>query len=61
MGVIDGQNQYVFALDRGSGALYALAESDQQKQDRSASEPVLAAQMRGQIARQFPDLFGGKA
>jgi arylsulfatase A-like enzyme len=61
VGVIDGQNQYVFELDRGSGALYALAESDQQKQDRSASEPVLAAQLRGQIARQFPDLFGGKA
>jgi arylsulfatase A-like enzyme len=61
VGVIDGQNQYVFTLDGGSGALYALAESDQQQHDRSASEPVLAAQMRGQMARQFPTLFGGKS
>jgi arylsulfatase A-like enzyme len=60
VGVIDGQNQYVLTLEDGSGALYALAESDRQTRDRSASEPALAAQLRGQIARKFPALFGGK-
>jgi hypothetical protein len=60
VGVIDGRNQYVLALEDGSGVLYALAESDRQKLDRSASEPALAAQLRGQIAGRFPTLFGGK-
>jgi arylsulfatase A-like enzyme len=60
VGVIDGQSQYVLTLDDGSGALYALAESDRQALDRSAREPVLAAQLRGEIVRKFPALFGGK-
>lgn len=60
VGVIDGQNQYVLSLEDGSGALYNLAESDRQTLDRSSSEPALTAQLRGQIARKFPDLFGDK-
>jgi arylsulfatase A-like enzyme len=61
LGVIDGRSQYVWSLDNGRGALYALAESDQQKLNRSSLEPELAARLRGEIARRFPTLLGEKA
>lgn len=60
VGVIDGRNQYVLKLDDGSGALYSLAESDQQKIDLAKSEPETAAKLRACIAQRFPALFGGK-
>lgn len=60
VGVIDGRNQFVLRLDDGSGALYALEESDRQTPDRSASEPARAAQLRGQIARRFSGQLGVK-
>jgi arylsulfatase A-like enzyme len=60
VGVIDGTHQYVLTLDDGSGALYVLAESDRQEPDRSASEPALAAELRGHIARRFNSQLGVK-
>ena len=58
IGVIDGQHQYLLNLDTRHGALYDLAEAHEQKVDRSRAEPQLAAQLRRDIARRFPDIPG---
>jgi arylsulfatase A-like enzyme len=61
VGVIDGRRQFVINLDSGAGALFDLAEAHEQRVDRSAAEPALAAALRRQIQRRFPEIFGRQA
>jgi arylsulfatase A-like enzyme len=58
VGVVDGQNQYVVDLETKTGALYDLNEAHEQKSDRSLAEPNIVADLRGDLARRFPDLLG---
>jgi arylsulfatase A-like enzyme len=58
VGVIDGRYQFVFDLQSNAGKLFDLAEAHEQKVDRSLAEPAVAAQLREQIRRRFPQIFG---
>jgi arylsulfatase A-like enzyme len=58
IGVLDGQHQYVLDLETKTGALYNLDEAHEQKIDRSCIEANVAANLRDEIGRRFPDLLG---
>jgi arylsulfatase A-like enzyme len=58
IGVIDGRNQYIFDLDRASGTLFELAQAHERKNELSRAAPARAADLRAQITRRFPDIFG---
>lgn len=56
VGAIDGKHQYVFDLDKGSGALFRLSD-DWRSVDRSAAESRLAAELHARMHERFPNLF----
>jgi arylsulfatase A-like enzyme len=58
IGVIDGLHQFVLDLEKNAGALFNLAEAHEQKFDRSPAVPALAADLRVQIVRRFPEVLG---
>ena len=58
VGVIDGRYQFVLDLEKDTGKLFDLAEAHEQKVDRSLAEPAVAADLRAQIRRRFPQIFG---
>ena len=57
-GVIDGRSkyQYVFNLDKQTGALRPLSEAQIWNVDRSAENPALAEELRAAIFSRFPEL-----
>ena len=58
IGVIDGQHQYVYNLDRDAGALFDLAEAHEQKQELSATQPELTRSLHERLRARFPKVFG---
>lgn len=60
VGAINEEYQYVFDLDKHSGALFRLSDA-RQSLDRSNIQPRLAAELQALIRERFPNLFDGTA
>jgi arylsulfatase A-like enzyme len=60
VGAIDGQYQYVFDLEKGSGGLFQLSDACQGL-ERSRAEPQVAAELHARMRQRFPSLFSRTA
>jgi arylsulfatase A-like enzyme len=58
VGVIDGQQQYIFDLERRTGSLFDLAEAHEQRADLAQAQPQIAAALQADIRARFPNLMG---